>query len=370
MQCKRCGLDERITSITFNEKGECNFCQLYDTWSIAYKPELLRNIVSEIKEAGKNNKYDCVVGVSGGCDSSYLLYLTKEWGLRPLAVHWDNGWNSDIAKSNLSKIIGGLSVDLKTYTADFREYNDINRSFLYASVSDTDIPNDIALETILHKAADEYNIKYILNGHAYQTEGTTPLGWTYMDAKYIQSVHNKFSKIPMKTYPNLWLSQWLKWCVVNKIRHIRPLWYIGYKKPEAKKLLNEKFGWEWYGGHHKENIYTQFAMYFNFIKFGADMRLIGNAAMVRDGQMSLADSFEATREPVTIPDETLDKVLTTLEITRDEYAKILKLERKTHHDYETYEGTYHQLRYFFWVLAKLDLVPMTFYIKYAKGMKK
>lgn len=368
MICRRCGLDERIANITFNEKNECNFCQLYDTWKAQYRPEMLETIVDEIKREGKGKKYDCISGVSGGCDSSYLLYLAKEMGLRPLAVHWDNGWDTSTAKLNMSKIVKGMDVDLKTYTADFHELCDINKSFLYASVSDTDIANDIALETILHKAADEYNVKYILNGHAYQSEGTTPLGWTYMDAKYIQSVHNKFGKVPMKTFPNLWLQQWLKWCVVNQIKHIRPLWYIDYKKAEAKKTLNEKFGWQWYGGHHKENIYTEFAMYFNYVKFGADMRLIGNSALVRSGQITLAEFEEATSGPVTISEETLDTVFKALEITRDDYAKLLKLEKKTHYDYETYQGTYHRLRYFFWILAKLNLVPMTFYTKYAKGM--
>ena len=369
--CKRCGLDDRIPSISFNEKGECNFCGLYNTWNVQYdthKPELLLNMVNRIKQDGKNAKYDCVVGVSGGCDSSYLLYLTKEWGLRPLAVHWDNGWNSDIAKSNLEKMTKGLSVDLEVYTSDFREINDINRSFLLASVTDVDIPNDIALETVLHEAADKHNIKYILNGHSYQTEGTTPLGWTYMDAKYIQSVHKMFGKYPMKTFHNLWLSKWLKWCVVDRIRHIRPLWYVKYNKAETKLLLNKKFGWEWYGGHHKENKYTLFSMWHNNNRFGIDMRLIGNAALVRDGQQTLAESYESTREPIEMSKKELDEIFSALGITSEEYTKILSLEKKTHKDYETYQETYHRLRYFFWVLAKLDLVPMTFYIKYAKGI--
>jgi N-acetyl sugar amidotransferase len=366
--CKRCGLDTRIPNITFNEKGECNFCQLYDTWKVQYTPSMLNEIVEKIKFTEEDKKYNCIVGVSGGCDSSYLLYKAVEFGLKPLAVHWDNGWNTEIAKTNMKKVTDGLGVDLKVYSADFREYNDINKSFLLASVQDTDIANDIALETVLHKAAEEYGVKYILNGHAYQSEGTTPLGWTYMDAKYIQSVHNKFGKIPMKTFPNLWLQQWLKWCVVNQIKHIRPLWYINYNKAEAKKILHDKLGWEWYGGHHKENVYTLFSMYFNYTKFGMDMRLIGNSALVRSGQITLSEFRENTSGPVDIPEEILDRVLNTLEISRDEYIKILKLDKKTHYDFETYQETYHDLRYLFWVLAKLDLVPMTFYVKYAKGI--
>jgi tRNA(Ile)-lysidine synthase TilS/MesJ len=366
--CKRCGLDTRIPNITFNEKGECNFCQLYDVWSNDYKPEMLHDIVRKIKKDGKGKEYDCVTGVSGGCDSSRLLLEAKKMGLRPLAVHWDNGWNSDIAKSNMQKITNGLNVDLKVYSCDLREYNDINRSFLYASVKDVDIPNDIALETVLHMAAEEVGVQYILNGHAYQTEGTTPLGWTYMDGKYIESVHKKFGKYPMKTFPNLWLDKWLKWCVVDKIKHIRPLWYIKYNKSETKKMLNKKFGWEWYGGHHKENKYTQFGMYYNFVKFGMDMRLIGNAALVRDGQQTLAQSYEATHEPITMTDAELDEIFKVLDITKEEYSNIFVLEKKTHNDYETYQKTYHELQEFFLALAKLDLVPMTFYLKYAKGI--
>lgn len=366
--CNRCGLDTRIPNITFNEKGECNFCSLYDTWSAQYKPEDLKIIVKKIKKDGKNKDYDCVVGVSGGCDSSQLLYESKKMGLRPLAVHWNNGWNSEIAKSNMLKMTNGLDVDLKVYSCDLNEYNDINRSFLYASVKDVDIPNDIALETVLHEAAEEYDVQYILNGHSFRTEGTTPLGWTYMDGKYIDSVQSKFGKYPIKTYHNLWLGKWLKWCVINKIKHIRPLWYIKYNKADTKKMLNKKFGWEWYGGHHKENKYTMFGMYHNFIKFGMDMRLIGNAALVRDRQITLAESYEATREPITMTDDELNEIFKVIGITKKDYVNILALEKKTHKDYETYQKTYHELQDFFLALAKLDLVPMTFYLKYAKGI--
>jgi len=371
--CKRCGLDTRIPNISFNEKGECNFCSLYDIWSAQYdthKPELLLNVMNKIKKDGESSKYDCVVGVSGGCDSSYLLYLAKEWGLRPLAVHWDNGWNTDIAKSNLKKVTDGLNVDLKILTPDFDEMNDINKSFLYASVTDVDIPNDIALETVLHKFSEQHNIKYILNGHSFRTEGMAPLGWTYMDGKYIQSVQKQFGKYPIKTFPNLWLSKWLSWCVINRIRHIRPLWYVNYIKADAKQILNKQFGWEWYGGHHKENKYTLFAMYHIYNKFGIDKRLISNAALVRDGQQTLEESFEVTCKPITIPKEILNEVYNKLYIDEEEYKKILTLKNKTYHDYETYSETYKRLKYLFWVLAKLDLVPMTFYTKYTNGKTK
>ena len=190
--CSRCLLDSSIPGITFDSKGECNYCEIHDWLEKEHSPTQgktkLDKIINKMK-AGKRERYDCVVGVSGGCDSSYLLHKVVEWGLRPLAVHFDNNWNTDTAKNNMDKMINVLNIDFLKVGVDKAEYDDICRSFLLASTPDVDIPNDIALATVAYMAADKMGVPWIINGHSFRTEGTSPLGWSYMDGRYIESIH-------------------------------------------------------------------------------------------------------------------------------------------------------------------------------------
>ena len=194
--CSRCIFDDSVPGISFDEDGICNYCAMHDSLSVEYPngPEgerRLERIVERIKKAGVGKPYDCVVGVSGGCDSSYLLYRMKEYGLRPLAVHFDNTWNSTIATTNIRKVTEALDIDLHTYVVNNKEYDDIYRSFLSAGVIDTEAPTDIGLATTLSDAASKFGIKYVIEGHSFRTEGVAPLGWIYMDARYIADVQKK-----------------------------------------------------------------------------------------------------------------------------------------------------------------------------------
>jgi len=234
----------------------------------------LREIADKIKIAGRGKKYDCIIGVSGGCDSSYMLVKAKELGLRPLAAHFDNTWNSAIATENIRRMLKPLEIDLFTIVVNNREYDDLYASFFRSGVTDLEIPTDIGLAATLYQAAEKYGIQYVLEGHSFRTEGIAPLGWTYMDGKYIQSVHAQFGTQPLKTYPNMLFFDFMKWTVFRRIRKIRPLYYIDYHKENAKKMLAEKYGWQWYGGHHLENRFTAF--YHSFYlprRNGSDTRL-------------------------------------------------------------------------------------------------
>ena len=196
--CSRCVYDEETPHITFDEQGVCNYCRTQEELEKSYPAgeegeRLLRGIAERIKKDGKDKKYDCVVGVSGGCDSSYLVhYIVKELGLRPLAVHFDNTWNSTIATKNIHCVLEKLGVDLWTYVVDNKEYDDIYKSFLKAGVPDIESCTDIALAATLNMAAEKFGLRYVIEGHNFRTEGIAPLGWIYMDGKYIKSVHKKF----------------------------------------------------------------------------------------------------------------------------------------------------------------------------------
>ena len=370
--CSRCLYDTTIPNITFDEHGICNYCHLHDSLEIQYPSEkqgfsILQNIAKRIKHAGKGKKFDCIVGVSGGCDSSYLLYIAKElMGLRPLAVHFDNTWNTELSTQNMHNIVKKLNVPLEIYTVDAQEYDDIYTAFLKSGVADIESPTDIALASVLNRVADKHNVKYVLEGHNVRTEGISPLGWLYMDNRYIESVHAKFGTLPLITYPRMPLHTQLYW-MMRRIRKIRPLWYLSYNKEEIKQFLEKNFNWHWYGGHHLENKFTAFYhSYFMPRRYGIDTRLLGLSAMVRTGRMARDQALQEIKKPFHIEDGLIAYLKQRLDISSEELEIYLTQPRKTYRDFTTYKKTFERMRPFFWLMAKLNLIPYSFYIKYTK----
>ncbi|WP_417559035.1 N-acetyl sugar amidotransferase [Mesoflavibacter zeaxanthinifaciens] len=369
--CTKGLYDNSVPNIAFDENGVCNYNNLITEMSEIYPggekgEKELQSIVDDIKKAGKGKKYDCVIGVSGGCDSSYMLYLMKEkYGLRPLAAHFDNTWNSSIATENIRKVLSALDIDLFTIVVDNKEYDDIYRSFIEAGVPDIEAPTDIGLATTLWKAAAKYNIKYMLQGHNFRTEGNAPLGWLYMDGGYISDVHKKFGKIKMKTFPNLWFSTFMKFILINRIKQIRPLYYLDYNKEEVKKFLTEKYDWEWYGGHHLENRFTAFYhSYFLPKRFGIDQRVNGFNALVNNGQMDRDEALKELSIPPHFSDENLDYVKKRLGYTDERFNELMNAPKKFYTDFKTYKSRFEKLRPFFYLMYKMNLVPYGFYKKY------
>lgn len=208
-QCNRCVMDTSDSEITFDQYGYCNHCTEYvDKISkLIYQgkssDDKLLEIVKKIKASGKNQKYDCIIGVSGGIDSSYVAYLTKQLGLKPLAVHLDNGWNSELAVSNIEKILQQLDIDLYTYVLDWEEFKDLQLSFLKASIPEIETPTDMAIPAVLHELAAKHNIKYIISGGNYATEGILPKSWHYdrKDVKFLKAIQKQFGTKRLKTFP-------------------------------------------------------------------------------------------------------------------------------------------------------------------------
>jgi len=325
----------------------------------------LYRIFDEIKKEGKDKKYDCIIGVSGGCDSSYLVCLAKDYGLRPLAVHFDNTWNSTTATENIYNVLNKLNVDLFTYVVDNKEYDDIYRSFLKAGVPDIEAPTDIGLASTLNIAAAKHNINYVLEGHNFRSEGISPLGWLYMDGKYIADIHQLYGTMPMRTYPNMTLYKFIKWMLVNRIKKIRPLWYIDYHKEDVKKYLQNNLNWKWYGGHHLENRFTAFYhSYFIPKRFGKDFRALGYSALIRCGQMTRDEGVRLMKEPPYLEDEIVELVKKRLGFSDGEFDKIMSLPHRTYREFKTYKRTFEKMKPFFWLMYKMDLVPHSFYMKY------
>ena len=375
--CSKCIYDERVSYISFDENGVCNYChQLenlkndYGTATTKGEKQFIK-IIEQIKKDGKNKKYDCIIGVSGGTDSSYMLYLAKQWGLRPLAVHYDNTWNSAIATENIRKVLTALDIDLYTHVTDNKEADDIFRSFFYADVAEIEASTDLALAEVMYRAAWKYKVKYVLEGHSFMEEGITPVGGNYFDRKYIKSIHKMFGKLPMKSYPLMTITRFLFWSMFAKIQKIRPFWYIDYNKDDAKKFLEKEYDWKYYGGHHLENRMTAF---FHSIylpqKFNTDMRNNTLSALVRNGKKDRLEAWKEYNTPPYIEKDLLEYFKKRLELSDEEYEKIMARKPKSWTEYPTYKKTFELLRPLFKILAKANLVPMSFYLKYCFPMPK
>jgi N-acetyl sugar amidotransferase len=371
--CTRCIFDtNRVSNISFRlEDGVCSYCQQIEALETQFPndhrgEDALASIVDDMKRAGKGKKYDALIGVSGGCDSSYLMHLmTKKYGLRLLAVHFDNTWNSTIATENIHRVTDKLGIDLYTYVVDAREFDDIVLAFLKSGARDIECPTDIGLATTMNMAAEKFGIRYKIDGHSFRTEGSAPMDWIYMDARYIQSVHRQYGTLPMKTFPNLWLYRQLKWMLFNNIKSVRPLYWLNYDKEAAKHLLMEEYGWTWYGGHHLENRATAFFhSYFIPRRWNADFRVIGYAAYCRDGRMTREEALALMCEPPHLEDGLLEFYMKRLGLDEQELERLMTLPKKYYCDFKTYKKTFERMRPFFWLMAKLSYVPWSFYIKY------
>lgn len=368
--CSRCISDTTIPSIRFDEKGICNFCHSHDQLALTYpddqrREENRRQLVETIKAAGKNKQYDCIVGVSGGTDSSYTLYQAKELGLRPLAVHFDNGWNSEHAVMNIKRLTDKLGVDFCTYVVDWEEFRDLQRSFLFASVPCIEAPTDVAIHAVLYKMAKQEQVKYILGGQSFKTEGTVPREWSYLDGTYIRSVHGKYGTVPLKSYPNLSLFSVFNYTFVHGIRQIPFLNYFDYSKQMAKTVLGTQFGWTDYGGHHYENVYSRFAFgWYQYRKFGIDKRIISLSGPVRSGHLSRESALELIASPPPVDDEVLEYCLNKLCLTHQQWDQIMRAPKRTYRDFFTSEKIITKFRWPMKVAVKMNFFTPVLYEKY------
>ena len=372
--CSRCIYDEKILGINFNKNGICNYCLQIDDLLKEYETGLpageniFNLILNEIKDIGKNKKYDCIIGVSGGTDSSYLLHLAKKvWGLKPLAVHYDNTWNSAIATININKMLKQLDIDLYTHVVDNKEVDDIFKSFFFAGVPELEASTDLAFAYLLRIVSKKFNIKYILEGHSFVTEGISPLGLNYFDGKYIKEIHKKFGKIKLKTYPLLTLTKFLKSIIFDRVKFIRPFWYINYSKESAQQFLKDKYNWKYYGGHHLENRMTAFYhQVYLPQKFNVDLRTLSLSALTRSGIMKRDDAINELKKKRNIDNSLIKLFKKRLNLTDMEYNNVMNSKPNYWQSYPTYKKFFEFFGPIFYFFARLNLLTMSFYLKYCK----
>lgn len=373
IKCSRCVSDSTMLEIQFDKNGVCNFCRLHDRFVHLHPlgdtgAKILKNLLIKIKRDGEGNVYDCIVGLSGGTDSTYLLYWAIQNGLRPLAVSFDNGWNTDIAVRNIKNATNILGVELHTIIADWEEMKDLQRSFLKASVSDADAPTDYAIYSVLYTEAIKSGVKYSLNGHSFRAEGSVPKSWSYFDGRYVKSVLKEYGSLKrIKSFPLMSLLQYVYYSVVKNIRDVRVFDYIDYDKAEAKKIIAHKLKWEDYGGHHHENIFTRFFQsYYLPVKFGIDKRKVEYSALIRSNQMTRSNAIDEITSQYPYSTEDIKFVIKKLGFSQMEWDSIMKAPRKTFKDFPTYYTFIRKMKFPMKVAADLNLIPKILYEKYAK----
>lgn len=353
--CTNCVMDTTDSAIVFDEKGVCDHCNTFfndvlPNWDTGAKGKAeLDRMVGEIKAAGQGKDFDCIIGMSGGIDSSYLVHLAKEvLGLRPLVFHVDAGWNSQIAVNNIERLVDGLGLDLFTEVIDWEEMKDLQRAFFRSGVSHIDTPQDHAFFATMYKFATEHRVKHILTGANLSTECIrNPIEWMYYqsDSRQIKDIHGQFGQRPLKNFSLtsiLWHKVWLPYA--RGIKVLRPLNFAPYIKVEARQLLIDRYGWQPYPQKHFESRFTRFyESYWLPERFGYDVRKVQYSSLIVTGQMTRQEALEELQRPPydaeTIGQE-IEFVANKLDMSVDDLEACMALPRKTYRDYRNTEAIY------------------------------
>jgi len=353
--CSNCVMDTTDAKIVFDNNGVCDHCNTYykdilPNWHTDERShKALEEIIAKIKKEGEGKDFDCLMGMSGGIDSSYLLYvMVKKYGLRPLVFHVDAGWNSQIAVNNIERLVDGLGVDLYTEVINWEEIKDLQLAFFKSGVSHIDTPQDHSFFATMYKFASKYNIKHILTGGNYSTECVrNPLEWMYYQSDSIQlkDIYKKHGTGKLKDYPVsniLWHKVFLPY--VKKIKLIRPLDYVPYNKDEAMKTLVDEFGYQEYPQKHFESRFTRFYEgYWLPKKFGYDTRKVQYSSLILTNQMTREDALEKLKLPAYDPDsikQDFEYIATKLGISVNELQSYMDAPNKTYKDYKSQENIY------------------------------
>jgi len=338
--------------LKFDENGVCSYCLIYEedkrllVKTGEEATQAINYTIKNIKDYGKSRKYDCLIGLSGGVDSSYVAYMAKQYGLRALCIHFDNGWNSEMAVMNIHNIVNKLGFDLNTYVIDWEEFKDLQLAYLKASVIDIEVLTDHAIYGSMFKIAKENDIKYVLGGHNVVTEGILPYHWTYDKKDYIniKAIHKKYGQKQLKTFP--FLDRKMKrFITTSGVEFVNYLNWLPYVKDEVKALLQKELDWKDYGGKHYESIWTRFYQgYILPAKFGVDKRKAHLSTLVCSGQMTKEEALNEMKQPAYDPAQLkIDKefVLKKFGLTEAEFDALMKLPIRDHREFDTEGSLFH-----------------------------
>jgi N-acetyl sugar amidotransferase len=355
-RCTRCVMDTTDPEIVFDEQGRCNHCtgallrlgkQLLADDARA---EALNRLVETARAEGRGKPYDCIIGVSGGVDSCYTAIRTKELGLRPLAVHLDNGWNSELAVFNIKALLDRTGIDLVTHVINWEEFRDLQLSFLKASVANCEIPTDHAIFASLFRAARRFEVRFILTGSNLATESIMPSAWGHynQDLRHLKALHRRFGSVPLETLPTLSLVDYVHFVVLRRIRQVPFLNFVTYDKAAAKERLARDFGWRDYGGKHYESVWTRFFQgYYLPQKFGFDKRKAHLSSMICFGSISREEALGELGKPIYDADllkQDLRFVLKKFGLSSEAFDQIMRLPPKPATFYPSHHFLFHRMK--------------------------
>jgi N-acetyl sugar amidotransferase len=344
--CVRCVMDTSDPGIDFDAAGVCRYCRHADLIlpAMRFSPEESRQrleaLARRISRSSEGREYDSVIGLSGGVDSSYTAYVAHKAGLRPLAVHFDNGWDSELAVGNIQRIIEACGFDLVTYVIDWAEFRDLQRAFLKASVIDIEILTDHAIFAAMLNIAREHGIRYVLSGSNVATEHGLPDAWVWnkQDWTNIRAIHAMYGSVPLRSFPHLSTARWMLIRLLGRdIEVVEPLNLIRYRRDEAAAELEREFGWRDYGGKHHESLFTKFYQgYILPTKFGVDKRRVHLSDRIRNGELTREEALAILAAPLYPPQELArerDYVLMKLGFSDEEFAAIMAAPPRSHADF-------------------------------------
>ncbi|MFI5134416.1 MAG: N-acetyl sugar amidotransferase [Chitinophagales bacterium] len=357
--CSRCILDTNdYPEIVFDNDGVCNICHTYEkikannVFEGEEGKQKLEKLLSDIRESAKGKEYDCVLTISGGTDSSYLAYLCKQWGLNPIALHVDNGWNSELAVKNIEEMVRRLGFDLCTFVIDWQELRDLQLAYFKSSVIDLDIPSENALLGAFYRTARKYKLKYILTGHNIETEGWLPPNFTSqykLDTMNLRAIQKRFGTMKLKKYPSIGFFRHFFYTRIEGIKFINPLNYVLYEKEAAKKILEKEIGWRDYGAKHYENVFTRF--YQGYIlpkKYGIDKRKAHYSTLICSGQFTREEAIKLVSQPPYTDSKLLESdknfLIKKLGMSEDEFESFMHAPEVPHAEFPSYLSYYKRMK--------------------------
>ena len=338
-------MNDTVSEFYLDSSGKCNFCLewedkrlLYTSFSSEVEQQNLENLKTKI--SNKNDNYDCIVGLSGGTDSSYVVYKLWQIGIKPIVIHMDNGWNSSISNLNISKLLDKTKFNYETLILNWKEFRDLQKSFLKADVPDIELATDHAIFAYIINYALKHDIKYIISGVNFATEHSVipSWGWRKDDFNHIKKIHNTYGTEKLNTYPKMYpLKKFFHEKITKKIEIINILDFINYNTKDAKKILKKEFNWEDYGNKHHESFFTKFFQgYILPKKFNIDKRVLHLSCLIRNNEISRGDAIELLNMP-NLETQKLNEYENffkkKLSLSDEEFKKIMTSKPKKHSDY-------------------------------------
>ena len=370
-------MDTTAPGITFEEDGTCSFCAVHDRMEERFPLGLagrqtVQRLADQMRQAGRGQRYDCVVGLSGGRDSSYTLwYCVTQLKLRPLAVHFNDGFGNPVAGENMVRTCQRLGVELRTITSDWRESKDLKLAFLKASVPDMEEGTDLGIATALYGVAAKEKVRHVVIGQSFRTEGIAPLSWNFLDGRYLRAVHKQFGTVPLRPWQpndpgfNLGIKEMFYYAFIRRIKTVTLLYHLDYVRSEVDEILERELAWQNPGAHYFDDLYQSLIYYLNRIKFNIDRRLFNYSALVRSGQMSREVALDRISRINPIEDEAVIALcIKRLGLSRAEFEAIVDAPPKTFHDYPNSYAFLRLVRGPIKLMSRLNLIPESAYDKF------